>query len=178
MVASTTALAITAKAMEEAVDHGHLFYNRSESDADETVIRNVDHERIEHGMYNRASYNGGNGGLETMRPTQQQEAAGREKHVARLAAQTERSQISRNAEMRASMNHGNPAVKATSRPGESKLCLSDNRARLPGSEPWDTNAGSFQSMPGIFLHRSSRAGQLRNPLQTSVTSSSRIDCLK
>jgi hypothetical protein len=99
-------------------DHGHFFYNRSESHVDETVIHNVYDERVEHGNENRVSYNGGKGGLEA-RPTQQQEAAGRERHIAPVAAQTEHAQTARaNPELRASVNHGNPAITATSRPGE------------------------------------------------------------
>jgi len=99
-------------------DRGHFFYNRSESHVDETMIHNVYNERVEHGNVNRVSYNGGNGGLET-RPTQQQEAAGRDRHIAPVAAQTEQAQSARaNPELRASVNHGTPAITSTSRPGE------------------------------------------------------------
>jgi len=123
-------------------DHGHFFYNRSESHVDETVIHNVYNERVGHGNDNRVSYNGGKGGLEA-RPTQQQEASGREKHVAPVAAQTEHAQTARaNPEFRASVNHGNPAVKTTSKPGE----LEAAPVRQPGETPrpgavGDANAG-------------------------------------
>lgn len=99
-------------------DHGHFFYNRSESHVDEASIHNVYDERVEHGNGSRVSYNGGNGGI-VARPTQQQEAAGRERHIAPVADQTKHAQTARaNPNLRASVNHGNPAITATSRPGE------------------------------------------------------------
>src|SRR5258706_13326886 len=63
------------------------------------------------------SYKGGNGGGNG-RPTSQEEAAGRERHMAPVAAQHEHVQAARsNRELRASENHGKPPIAATSRPG-------------------------------------------------------------
>ena len=99
-------------------DHGNFFYNRSESRVDEATIHNVYDERVGHGNENRVSFNGGNGGI-VARPTQQQEAAGRERHIAPVADQAEHAQTARaNPELRASVNHGNPAITSTSRPGD------------------------------------------------------------
>jgi len=100
-------------------DHGHFFYNRSESHIDVSINRNVYDQRVEHGNAdNRVSFNGGRGGIEA-RANSQQEAAAREKHIPAVAAQTQHIQTARaNPELRASANHGTPPVTATSRPGE------------------------------------------------------------
>jgi hypothetical protein len=98
-------------------DHGHFFYNRSESHIDVSINRNVYDEKINHGSNNRVSYNGGRGGIEA-RPNSQQEAAAKERHIPPAAVQTEHAQAARaNPEQRARVNHGNPAIAATAKPG-------------------------------------------------------------
>jgi hypothetical protein len=100
-------------------DHGHFFYNRSESHIDITINRNVYDEKVDHGRdNNHVSFNGGKGGIET-RPNAREVAAANERHIPAVAAQTEHARTARaNPEMRASSNHGNPPIKATSKPGE------------------------------------------------------------
>jgi hypothetical protein len=99
-------------------DHGHFFYNRSVSNVNITIIHNVYNTRIENVTENRVSYNGGKGGIEA-HANSEQEAAAHERHVPAVAAQTEHVQTARaNPELRASANHGNPPIAATSRPGE------------------------------------------------------------
>jgi hypothetical protein len=72
----------------------------------------------DNGRMNRVSYNGGNGGINA-RPTRQQEAAARQRHLSPVAAQTQHIQAARgNPEFRASTNHGKPSIAATARPGE------------------------------------------------------------
>jgi len=99
-------------------DNGHFFYNRSVNNVNVTVIHNVYNTTVINSTtVNRISYNGGNGGI-SVRPTSQQEAAGREKHIPAVAVQTEHAQAARtNPEQRASVNHGKPAVAATPKPG-------------------------------------------------------------
>jgi hypothetical protein len=66
---------------------------------------------------NRVSYNGGNGGVNA-RPTPEEEAATRQRHIPPAAAQTQHVQAARgNPELRASANHGKPPVAATQKPG-------------------------------------------------------------
>jgi hypothetical protein len=98
----------------------HFFYNRSVMNVNITNIHNVYNTTvIDHGM-NRVSYNGGEGGI-TSRPTTREEAAGRERHVAPVAAQMQHVQAARaNPELRAAANHGRPPVAATARPGDFK----------------------------------------------------------
>ena len=74
-----------------------------------TVINNT--------TINRVSFNGPNG--INARPTPEQAAFAREQHVQPTAAQEQHDRTARqNPALRASVNHGNPAIAATSRPGE------------------------------------------------------------
>jgi len=101
-------------------DNGHFFYNRSVSNINITEIHNVYNTTIENRSDNHVSYNGGNGGV-SARPTPQQEAAARERHIPPVAAQTKHMQAARaEPQLRASVNHGKPAIAATSRPGDFK----------------------------------------------------------
>jgi WXXGXW repeat (2 copies) len=100
-------------------DGGHFFYNRSVANINVTNIHNVYNTTVVNNnvTVNRVSYNGGEGGI-TTRPTPEEEAAGRERHIDPVAAQTEHVNAARsNPQLRASVNHGKPAVAATQRPG-------------------------------------------------------------
>jgi hypothetical protein len=99
-------------------DHGHFFYNRSVNNIDVVNIHNVYNERVEGGNQNRVSYNGGKGGVEAHADSRQ-EAAAHERHIPAVAAQTEHAQAARaNPAQRAGVNHGNPAIAATAKPGD------------------------------------------------------------
>ena len=100
-------------------DHGRFFYNRSVNNVNVTVIHNVYNTTvINRTTVNRVSYNGGNGGV-SARPTSQQEAVGRERHIPPVAAQTQHIQEARaDRQLRASENHGKPPIAATPRPAE------------------------------------------------------------
>jgi len=101
-------------------DNGHFFYNRSVSNVNVTVVRNVYNTTVVNRTVNRVSYNGGNGGINA-RPTPQQEAAARERHIPPVAAQNQHLQAARsNRELRASANQGKPPIAATPRPGDFK----------------------------------------------------------
>jgi hypothetical protein len=101
-------------------ENGHFFYNQAVSNVNVTVIHNVYNNRVEERSENRVSYNGGEGGLNA-RPTPQQEAAARERHVPPVAAQTQHMQEARsNPQQRASVNRGKPEIAATPKPGAYK----------------------------------------------------------
>jgi hypothetical protein len=101
-------------------DGGHFFYNRAVSNVNVTVIHNVYNTTVNTTVINHVSYNGGNGGI-TARPTPQEEAAARERHVGPVAAQTQHAQEARNnPQQRASMNQGRPPIAATARSGDFK----------------------------------------------------------
>lgn len=98
-------------------EHDHFFYNREVSRVDVNVIHNVYNERVTKVAENRVSFNGGRGGVDS-RPTHEEEAATREKHIGPVADQMKHVQEARgNPELRASANHGKPPVAATPRPG-------------------------------------------------------------
>lgn len=99
-------------------ENGHFFYNRSVNNVNVTEIRNVYNTTVVHEVNNHVSYNGGNGGVEA-RPTPQQEAAARERHIPPIAAQSQHVQAARsNPQLRASANQGRPPIAATARPGD------------------------------------------------------------
>jgi hypothetical protein len=101
-------------------DNGHFFYNQAVSNVNVTVIHNVYNNRVEERSETRVSYNGGEGGLNA-RPTPQQEAAARERHVPPVAAQTQHMREARsNPQQRASVNRGKPEIAATPKPGAYK----------------------------------------------------------
>jgi hypothetical protein len=101
-------------------DHDRFYYNRSVNNVNVTNIHNVYNTTVINNttVVNRVSYNGGNGGIGA-RPTREEEAATRERHVPPVAAQAQHLQAARsNQELRASENHGKPPIAATTRPGE------------------------------------------------------------
>jgi len=111
-------------------DGGHFFYNRAVLNVNVTNIHNVYNTRVVNNVtVNRVSYNGGNGGIDA-RPTPEQERYANERHVAPVAVQREHMEAARsNPQMRASMNHGKPAIAATPRPG-----AFNDRAAVPARE--------------------------------------------
>jgi hypothetical protein len=96
---------------------GHFFYNRSVNNLSVTEVHNVYNTTvINNSTLTRVSYNGGNGGINE-RPTSQEEAAARERHIPPVAAQVQHAQTARtDRELRASANHGKPPIAATMRP--------------------------------------------------------------
>jgi YXWGXW repeat-containing protein len=101
-------------------DHDRFYYNQTVNNVNVTNIHNVYNTTVINNttVVNRVSYNGGNGGT-AARPTPEEEAAGRERHLAPVAVQTQHVQSARsNPELRASENHGKPPIAATARPGE------------------------------------------------------------
>jgi hypothetical protein len=95
---------------------GRFFYNREVNNINITNIRNVYNERVTINNENRVSYNG-RGGVED-RPTPQEEAASRGRHLPPAAEQRQHIQVARtNPELRASTNRGKPPIAATPRPG-------------------------------------------------------------
>ena len=101
-------------------DHDRFFYNRSVTNVNVTEIHNVYNTTVINRTENRVSFNGGNGGINA-RPTPQQEAAARERHIPPVAVQTQHLQAARgNPQQRASVNMGKPPVAATVKPGAFK----------------------------------------------------------
>src|SRR5271154_2349721 len=99
-------------------NNGQFEYNRAVNNVNVTNIHNTYNTTVVNNTtVNRVSYNGGTGGI-TAAPTAQDRTYAHEKHVAPIAAQTQHAQAARaNPELRASVNHGKPAIAATPKPG-------------------------------------------------------------
>jgi hypothetical protein len=96
---------------------GTFFYNRSVTNINVTNVTNV-YERNVVVNNNQVSYNGGTGGL-TARPTAVQARYATEHHTGPVAAQLQQERVARqNRASFASVNHGRPAIAATSRAGQ------------------------------------------------------------
>ena len=100
---------------------GAFAYNTAVTNVNTTVIHNtyVNNTVINRTVVNNnVSYNGGTGGT-MAQPTATERAAANERHVAPTTLQTQHAQsASQNHQLLASVNHGQPAVAATSRPGQ------------------------------------------------------------
>ena len=101
-------------------DHGAFAYNGAVNNVTNVHITNVyrDTSVIHETNVNRVSFNGGSGGIQ-VHASAQEEAFARASHPALPAAQVQHQQEAmHNPELRNSVNHGNPAVAATSAPGK------------------------------------------------------------
>ena len=101
-------------------NHGVFAYNTAVTHVDTTVIHNtyVNKTVINNVTVNHVSYNGGTGGT-TARPNSAERSAMQEHHFAPTSMQTQHEHTaSANRSLRASENHGRPAIAATSRPGQ------------------------------------------------------------
>lgn len=98
---------------------GHFFYNRSVNNVNVTEVHNVYNTTVvNNSTLTRVSYNGGNGGVNE-RPTRQEEAAARERHIPPVAQQVQHAQAARSDRaLRASANHGKPPIAATDKPAD------------------------------------------------------------
>jgi hypothetical protein len=100
-------------------NNGVFAYNRTVNNFGGVSITNVYSQTvINNTSVTRVSFNGGTGGT-AAQPTPQEQAVANEPHVAATSVQTQHEQTaSTNKTLLASVNHGNPAVAATSKPGE------------------------------------------------------------
>lgn len=98
-------------------NNGAFFYNQSVNNV--TNITNVYNKAVVSSRTaNSVSYNGGPGGI-SARPTAQEEAAARGRHIPPTSLQTRHVQdASTNRQLYESQNHGRPAIAATARPAQ------------------------------------------------------------
>jgi hypothetical protein len=99
-------------------NNGQFYYNRTVNNVNTTTITNVYNKTVVNNTtVNNVSYNGGPAGT-TARPTAQEEAAARQKHVPATATQVQHEQAAKaDRNQLASANHGQPPVAATPKPG-------------------------------------------------------------
>lgn len=99
---------------------GVFAYNSAVMHVNTTVIHNtyVDRTVVNNTTVNRTSFNGGEGGVKA-EPTAADRAAEHEEHTAATHEQSEHEHAaSTNKSLRASENHGQPTVAATSKAGD------------------------------------------------------------
>jgi WXXGXW repeat (2 copies) len=135
-------------------NNGVFAYNRTVNNFGSVTITNVYSKTIiTDTTVTRVAFNGGTGGI-AARPTPQEEAAAREPHVAPTSMQTQHEHTaSTNRELRASENHGRPAIAATSKPGEftGKGIIAAREAKPSAAPPRanPTNTGALgKTEPG------------------------------
>jgi hypothetical protein len=97
-----------------------FYYNQAVNNVSVTNVHNVYNTTVVNNVttVNRASYNGGPGGI-TARPTPEQEAAAQERHMPPTSAQVQHERAaSTNRDLLASVNQGRPPIAATPKPAE------------------------------------------------------------
>jgi YXWGXW repeat-containing protein len=129
----------------------HFFYNQT--------VNNIDVNRV-HYVYrapvvgapifaSRVSYNGGPGGTRA-RPTAEQLAVARERHVAPTPAQVQHERAARtDRSLLAAENHGRPPIAATARPAEfsGRGAVAARHAGTPNRAPENRAASARPSTP-------------------------------
>jgi len=129
-------------------DNGHFAYNTSVNRVNTTIIHNTYNTRVVENT-TRVSFNGGTGGVEA-HATAQQEAAGRERHISPVAAQTTHAQEARsNPELRASSTNGHPSEAAVtkSQAGVARPEAGNEREATPAKEPERENVAPTNVKP-------------------------------
>jgi YXWGXW repeat-containing protein len=100
-------------------DHGAFFYNRSVNNIPAGVhVTNVYNKTVINNVtVNHVSYNGGSGGI-TARPSAEDVAAERDRHLPPIGEQVHHAQLAgSNPALHAASNHGLPAIAATAHAG-------------------------------------------------------------
>jgi hypothetical protein len=146
-------------------DGGHFFYNRSVTNVNVTVVKNVYNTTIINRNVTRVSYNGGNGGINA-RPSAEEERYASERHVPPVAAQTQHFEAARgNPQFRAAENHGKPPVAATARPGEF-----NGREAVPAKEAGGEYRGGEEHAANTPAAKPSHAREITPPTRNALPS--------
>jgi hypothetical protein len=131
---------------------GSFFYNRSVTNLTEVHVTNVYYRNVPNAFAeNRASYNGGAGGI-VARPNSQEMIAERDHHVAAIPAQRQNQEAAHQDRSQfAAANHGMPGVAATRNPGE---------LHGAGAVPPAGRGGAYSpgANPGTAQHNTSFSG--------------------
>jgi len=138
-------------------NNGAFFYNRAVMNVSNVNITNVYTKTVvvNNVTVNNVSYNGGQGGI-TAQPTPPQKMAASEHHIAPTTLQTQHVQTAKaNPSLRASVNHGRPAIAATAKPGvltgrgvvAAKSAPTYRPTKLTGTTGRPTTPGGSESHP-------------------------------
>jgi hypothetical protein len=146
-------------------NHGAFFYNRSVNNVGK--LRNVYTRTMAVGNANHVSFNGP-GGI-TARPTPAEQAAARDRHVPPTAAQMAHVQAaSRNRQLYESVNHGKPAVAATTKPAQ----LNGHGVGAARAAPPSYKPPAARHADGVQATRTAPGSRSSNP-EAGPTSSPR-----
>ncbi len=156
---------------------GSFAYNTAVTNVNTTVIHNTyvnNTTVINHTTVNRVSYNGGTGGI-SARPTAGEQAAEHEQHVPASSMQLQHEQAARNDRTQlASVNHGQPAVAATAKPGafhgQGVVAARGAGPDLNRSVPRPSNANSDRQ-PSNMANRPAQNGGVPRPPNSSLGNS-------
>ena len=127
----------------------HFFYNQAVNNVDVARIHYVYRAAVVPHAVSRVSYNGGPGGTRA-RPTAQQKALFRERHVAPTSAQVRHEHAaSTNRSLLAAENHGRPPIAATEKPAEisGRGVVAARPARTPREAPENRAVPTGPSTP-------------------------------
>jgi hypothetical protein len=142
---------------------GAFFYNRAVMNVNVVNVRNVYSRTV---IVNNVhtSFNGP-GGIEA-RPSPQEEAYGRERHIEALSEQREHERAaSQNRALFASENHGRPEIAATARPGEFS---GRNVERARAGEPYHAPRISPQEARAAGGNRGSNESARNEPARNEA----------
>jgi hypothetical protein len=152
-------------------NNGVFVYNRTVNNFGTVAITNVYEKTVVVAPgASRVSFNGGSGGI-TARPTPEEEAAAHEQHVAANPAQLGQERTAgNNRALLASENHGQPAVAATSKPGEFTgkgvvAARGAESANTPAAKPIATGAVNPTSTTPSTLEKRETTGKSQTTLK-------------
>ena len=155
-----------------------FFYNSRVTNVNVTIIHNTFERNVVVRNDTHVSFNGGRGGIQA-RPTHEQETYAHEQHRPATSLQTEHQHAaSADRDLRASVNHGRPAVAATARPNDFKIrrgsgaqqadLQPEARGDASGSQSSGRNAAECESSGG-----DEQAEQQSSDAQTGITADAR-----
>ena len=160
--------------------NGAFFYNRTVNNISNVSITNVYSKTVVVNNTSRVGFNGGAGGI-TARPTPQQVAFAKERHVPPTQEQTRHVQTAaKDPSLSLTKSQGHPAVAATSQPGQLKgpgviaahpgapvvptrPLTPSNAAVTPGNPPTTSKPGKLSkpgahALPGVTQQPTGKPG--------------------
>jgi WXXGXW repeat (2 copies) len=149
-------------------NNGAFFYNRTVNNVENVRITNIYNETVVvHNTSTRVSFNGGNGGI-VARPTPQQEAFGRERHVEATSVQRQQVETaSKDRSLFSKQNHGEPAIAATPRAGVFQGAGVVRGSRTPiAARPGDEPPRTTEPRPGDINREAPKETPREAPKET------------
>ena len=158
---------------------GVFAYNTAVTNVNTTVVHNtyINKTVVNNTTVNNVSYNGGTGGVRAQ-PTSAERAAESEHHIAPTTLQTQHEHAaSSNHALLASVNHGKPAIAATTKPGEftghgvvaAKAATSSQTGSASGGNRPPSNAANLSKADRPPSHTGGTGSNTSNTAHTSTS---------